>query len=152
MHYECSAIPEDEPVVCLLPCTPLLKPDTLRNAIKAYKRFHAATDEMLVSVCEYAHPIARAMGIEDARGRTTGTLWQLDDRADMSKSTGGMCPAYHDAGQFYIATAKRWRSGEAILSDGAKPWLLSRCEAIDIDTPEDWRMAELIYKGMEAER
>jgi N-acylneuraminate cytidylyltransferase len=145
MAFYTRGKPDKLTYVCLLPCTPLLQPETLNNAITAYERFHAATDEMMVSVCEYPHPVGRAMWIDPDGLFMDNPTWATSNTQECNT-------LYHDAGQFYIATAKRWRSGEPILSDGAKPFLLDRFEAVDIDTPEDWRMAELIYKGMEAER
>jgi len=128
--------------VCLLPCTPLLKSETLRRAVESYKKNYAATNEMMVSVCEYPHTLARALEIMDS-------VLYMEDRDSVLARTQDCPTYYHDAGQFYIATAKRWLSGEPILADGAKPWLLPRWEAVDIDTEEDWRLAELIYRGMQ---
>ena len=142
IDWTCTAVNPDvtnDIYVCLLPCTPLLRPETLRSAIEAYKRFHAEQDAMLVSVAEYAHPTEREMIT------VNGKLYPVDNC--ISKRTQDCIPSFHDAGQFYVATAKRWMSGEAILSDGARPWLLPRWEAVDIDTHSDWTMAEMLYRG-----
>jgi len=128
--------------VCLLPCTPLLQADTLKRAVESYKAHYAASHEMMVSVCEYPHPLQRSFWL--ANGSISGCVKQEQNTQDCGVH-------YHDAGQFYIATAKRWLSGEPILSDGAKPWILPRHEAVDIDTEEDWRLAELIYRGLKCE-
>ena len=54
-------------------------------------------------------------------------------------------PTYHDAGQFYL-----WRA-EALLAaaDTAPPALalvLPRGRVQDIDTPEDWAVAEALFE------
>jgi len=141
-HATIPAYASKDIFVCLLPCTPLLRPESLRDAIEAYKRFHAATDEMLVSVCEYAHPTQRQMYSR------LGGLW--NKHGCEARRTQDCTPSFHDAGQFYIATARRWMEDKAILSDGARPWHLPRWEAVDIDEPSDWTMAEMLYKGARA--
>jgi len=141
-HATIPAYASKDIFVCLLPCTPLLRPESLRDAIEAYKRFHAATDEMLVSVCEYAHPTSREMIVVNSMLRVCDS--------DISKRTQDLPTTVHDAGQFYIATARRWMEDKAILSDGARPWHLPRWEAVDIDEPSDWTMAEMLYKGARA--
>jgi len=122
--------------VCLLPCTPLLRTETLKAAIEAHSE---TPDWMMASVVEYAHPIDRALQI------TNGTLGAECPQL-LGQRTQDCAVAYHDAGAFYIASAKRWMSGEPIL-EGARPWLLPRNEAIDIDTEEDWQVAEQLYRG-----
>ena len=56
--------------------------------------------------------------------------------------------AYHDAGQFY------WFNNRVLLNE-KKLWtantgavILNEMEAQDIDTMEDWRIAEFKYKMM----
>lgn len=54
--------------------------------------------------------------------------------------------AYHDVGQFYWGTTNAWLEGKAIFSDAATTIVLPRHLVQDIDTPEDWLRAELMYK------
>ena len=55
-------------------------------------------------------------------------------------------PAYHDAGQFY------WNETKSFLKDfkrnfkDAVPYELPESEVQDIDTEEDWKMAEIKYR------
>ena len=51
---------------------------------------------------------------------------------------------FHDAGQFY------WAKTDAVLKNlntfdlNSMPIIIDRFRAIDIDTPEDWKQAELM--------
>jgi len=54
--------------------------------------------------------------------------------------------AYHDVGQFYWGKPEAWLSGTPIFSDAATTIVLPRHLVQDIDTPEDWIRAELMYK------
>lgn len=54
--------------------------------------------------------------------------------------------AYHDAGQFYCGRAEVFLRGEPLFGPAAVPLLLPRWRVQDIDTPEDWSRAELMYE------
>lgn len=56
--------------------------------------------------------------------------------------------AYHDAGQFYWGTATAWLKGKVIFGPKSMPVLLPRHRVQDIDTPEDWKHAEWLFKAM----
>ncbi len=136
MESKGYTVPNSDIYVCLLPCTPLLRPESLQAAIEAHK---STPDVMMASVVEYAHPIDRALSV--CQGRLEAECERM-----LSARTQDCHTTYHDAGAFYVASAKRWMSGEPIL-EGARPWLLPRNEAIDIDTEEDWQVAEQMYRG-----
>ena len=53
---------------------------------------------------------------------------------------------YHDAGQFYWGKASAFLSGKAIFAAHSKAVLLPRKRVQDIDTPEDWELAESLFK------
>lgn len=53
---------------------------------------------------------------------------------------------WHDAGQFYWGTKKAWEQGLPIFSSNAIGLKLPRHRVQDIDTLEDWHMAEKLYQ------
>ena len=53
--------------------------------------------------------------------------------------------AYHDAGQFYIASPKTWINRENLF-ENAKPILIPNWRVQDIDDEDDWKRAELLHK------
>jgi N-acylneuraminate cytidylyltransferase len=53
--------------------------------------------------------------------------------------------AYHDAGQFYWGKSSAFLAGKAIFSPYSKAILLPRKRVQDIDTPEDWELAETLF-------
>lgn len=59
---------------------------------------------------------------------------------------------YHDAGQFYFGWAGAWErvaeQGLPIFAPHSRALILSAHEAQDIDTPEDWAIAEMKYRAM----
>ena len=58
-------------------------------------------------------------------------------------------PAYHDAGQFYWASAASWLGGHSIHNNG-KTIVLPEWRVVDIDTPADWERAEALYRVLQA--
>jgi N-acylneuraminate cytidylyltransferase len=55
--------------------------------------------------------------------------------------------SYHDAGQFYWTDLSRIEDREelVIFSDVSIPIILPRHLVVDIDTPEDWDLAEKLF-------
>jgi N-acylneuraminate cytidylyltransferase len=51
-------------------------------------------------------------------------------------------PMYHDAGMFYFYKTEALLNKEKII----KPFKMRESEIQDIDTLEDWKMAEIKYK------
>jgi len=56
--------------------------------------------------------------------------------------------AYHDAGQFYWGRATAWLTGKAIFGPHAAAIQLPRYRVQDIDTAEDWQMAEYLFQAV----
>ena len=55
--------------------------------------------------------------------------------------------ACHDAGQFYWGKASAFLNHPAIVREKSCPLIIPRHLALDIDTPEDWQIAELMYRA-----
>ena len=53
--------------------------------------------------------------------------------------------AWHDAGQFYWGKAQAWLTGKPLFSPDAAAVPLPRYRVQDIDTPEDWEIAERMF-------
>ena len=56
-----------------------------------------------------------------------------------------MEPAVHDAGQFYWGTARSFVRYDSPFSARSLAYLLPRTEVQDIDTPDDWQVAERLF-------
>lgn len=57
--------------------------------------------------------------------------------------------AYYDAGQFCFGLAQAWLCGQSPHLHG-KGMVIPQWRAVDIDTPEDWHRAELLYRAIHA--
>jgi pseudaminic acid cytidylyltransferase len=57
--------------------------------------------------------------------------------------------ALHDAGQFYWGRPEAWIARERIFDRGSTVLLIERERVQDIDTPEDWGRAEILWRLLE---
>ena len=53
--------------------------------------------------------------------------------------------AFHDAGQFYWGLTDAWLKNKPVISENATPLLIPRNRVQDIDTLEDWQIAERMF-------
>jgi N-acylneuraminate cytidylyltransferase len=131
--------------VCLIyPTAPTLRPEHLREG---YEALAARLDKAYaLSVASFPAPIQRAL-----RVGPDGALDALHPEHRLTRSQD-LEPAYHDAGQFCWGRTEAWIEGEVIFSPASLPVVLPRWLVQDIDTPEDWRRAELMFAALEADR
>ena len=127
---------ELENICCLYATSVLLQANDL---IKAFEMFSESNQNSYVfSITKYPHPIQRALYL--SKDNTT----KMFSQDDFFKRTQDLEDTYHDAGQFYLASRDTWKSKINIF-DEAKPIIIPSWRAIDIDTVEDWKLAELIF-------
>lgn len=93
------------------------------------------------SVASYAFPIQRAIRI------TNGQRVEMFQPEHFNTRSQDLEEVWHDAGQFYWGNASAWLEGKALFSSNAAPVILPRHRVQDIDTPEDWMRAELMYSA-----
>ena len=58
-------------------------------------------------------------------------------------------PFYHDGGQFYCYDVKEFLKRNGQFADGIAAIELPESQVQDIDTPEDWKMAEMKYQMLQ---
>jgi len=92
-----------------------------------------------VPVTQYPFPIQRALRLGEG-GRIA-----MMDPAQMVARSQDLEPAWHDTGQFYFATTERWLSGEPVFGPGCVGLPIESWRVQDIDTPDDWKRAELLF-------
>lgn len=93
------------------------------------------------SVTTYPCPIQRSLWMNE-KG-----IMEVMHPEDFKKRSQDLEEAYHDAGQFYWGKADAFAS--AALHGDSVPVILPRWLVQDIDTLEDWKTAELMYKALQ---
>ncbi|CAL4869071.1 CMP-N,N'-diacetyllegionaminic acid synthase [Asticcacaulis sp. MM231] len=120
---------------CIYATAPLLDPERLREGWDRLqgKRF-------AFSVTSYAFPIQRAL--KKTADGSVDMFWP----ENLTKRSQDLEPAYHDAAQFYWGWSDAWVNGETAFSPISAPVILPRTQVVDIDSPEDWEVAEVTYR------
>jgi len=130
-------------VCCLYPTAPLVHPKYL---IEGHDKVIASDKIFSFSVTSFSFPIQRAIRV--APNDVVEAIWPENIKA----RSQDLEPTYHDAGQFYWGRPEGFMDDMPIFSDLAIPIILPRYLVEDIDTPEDWKRVELMYRALEAEK
>ncbi len=123
---------------CIYATAPFVTAGDLRRGYEALK---SSGKSYAFSVTSFAFPIQRALRIRN------GEIEPLfPENRDLRSQE--MEDTYHDAAQFYWGTAEAFLNGVPIFSRHSAPVVLPRYRVQDIDTPEDWTRAELMYQAL----
>jgi N-acylneuraminate cytidylyltransferase len=124
---------EFDVLCCIYPCVPFLKGATL---LKAYKKFTENSVDALVPVVRFSYPIQRALRINN-----DGLLEYIHPEHIRTRSQD-LEPMYHDVGMFYFYKI------DSLSNQNKKITYFEMQESAiqDIDTEEDWKMAEMKYR------
>ena len=130
-------------VCCIYATAPFLQAIDLQRGLETLRSTGA---DYAFSVTSYAFPIQRAIRITPEQRVEMFNPEQFNTRSQDLEE------AWHDAGQFYWGNAQAWLSGKPLFSRNAAPVPLPRHRVQDIDTPEDWKQADLIFNSLNCER
>jgi N-acylneuraminate cytidylyltransferase len=142
VHWFAQAGQPVEIVCCLYATAPFVTPAALREG---FARVTARGHGFAFSVTSFAFPIQRAL-----RLRADGSIGMFHPE-HMTTRSQDLEEAWHDAGQFYWGYASAFAHDLPLYSEHAIPVPLPRHRVQDIDTPEDWRRAELMFAALAAE-
>ncbi len=90
------------------------------------------------SVTQFSHPIQRALRITDGRVSALEPRHLLGRPQDLE-------PIYHDAGQFYWVKVSNFIARPDLINERSGAIIVPTFEAQDIDTEDDWDVAEAKY-------
>jgi len=123
-------------VCCLYATAPFLQAKDLRHGFDLLTLTNA---DYAFSVTSYAFPIQRAIRI------TTNQRVQMFHPEYFYTRSQDLEEAFHDAGQFYWGLADAWLAQRPIFTSNSAPVILPRDRVQDIDTPEDWNVAQMKF-------
>jgi N-acylneuraminate cytidylyltransferase len=127
-----------ETVCCVYPAAVLASSETLAECSQL-----AATGgyDYVLPVAPFRYPVQR--GLRLTSDHTCEMLWP-DNFARRSQD---LEPVYHDAGQFYFGRRDSWLAELPIFGPNSRAVVVSHAIIQDIDTPEDWERAEMIFQS-----
>ena len=121
---------------CIYATAPFLQPKYL---IEGYQKLVAANSSFAFSVTGFRFPILRARRLSGI-----GAVEAMFPEHIFTRSQD-LEEAYHDAGQFYWGKSEAFLHDEVLFSPASVAVVLPRHLVQDIDTPQDWVEAELMY-------
>ena len=131
-----------ENICCIYPATPFLKPAFLSEGLKILRE---GDWSYVFSGLKSSIPLQRIFSLGNSK-----KVEMLFPEYEVTR-TQDLENYYSDAGQFYWGRKSAWDSGLPIFSSRSTILEIPSESAIDIDTPEDWHRAELLFelkKGM----
>ena len=123
-------------VCCVYPCVPFLSSQTLRDA---YNQLINSGNDALQPMCKFPTPIEWAMKIEDG-------IIIPNDRNALSIRSQDLVPKFFDVGMFYMIKTDVLLKDKSLIPEKTMAIIMDEREVQDIDTMDDWIMAELKYK------
>ena len=118
---------------CIYPCVPFLTGEILKDA---GRRFVESGCDALTPVVRFSFPIQRAF-----RVNAKGFLEYREPQYALSRSQD-LEPMYHDVGMFYFMKSKVLEGA----SSGTMFFEMDEACIQDIDTLDDWKLAEQKYR------
>lgn len=128
-------------VAMLMACAPMISDHDLRGAAALFDLHHGK--QAVLGVADFPCPIEWAF-----RREPDGLLVPLQPGM-FSVRSQDLAPTYYDAGQFCFMSSQRILTTVGAGSDeGFLGYPIQRHKAIDIDTMDDWRFAEIVYTSI----
>ena len=127
---------EFDVICCLYSTAPFVTEDRLREALGELCKGEC---ESVFTGVAYSYPVLRGIVMgERGYAEMKWPQYRYSRSQDLEKF-------YHDAGQFYMYTGEYFKKGYGLAEGRARMLELSELEVQDLDTPTDWKLAELKY-------
>lgn len=127
---------EFEYACCIYPTAPFV---TAEKLSRGYDVLTASLADSAVPVVRFGYPIQRALKIEKGCLRM---IWP----EHLSTRSQDLMPSYHDCGQFYWIRTRNFLQQKRLFAEHTVPIEVPESEVQDIDTEEDWILAEMKYR------
>lgn len=126
--------PEYDKIGMLYATAVFVTPQMIRKAFD-----EMGTADCIFTVIKYGHPIQRALRIEDG-------LLKFNNPEVKNVRTQDLQPMYNDAGMLYIMNREPLIENKNMYFENMKGLVIEEHEAQDMDTLEDWKLAEIKYE------
>lgn len=122
---------------CIYPTAPFLTGQRLREAMALL-----ATADSVMPIVPFSYPPQRGLIISE-----NGLVARQFPEYATARSQD-LPKVYHDCGQFYACRTKPFLDAGTTDVENLVPLILSEMEVQDIDTLEDWEIAEIKYRRL----
>lgn len=129
---------EFEYACILYPTAPFITGEKLKKAMEMLEENNA---DSVLPIVQFSFPPQRAFVSENGRIRFANEQYAKARSQDLE-------PMYHDCGQFCFFRTEVFMRKHTLVTDNTLGMVCPESEVQDIDTFEDWNMAELKYTMM----
>ena len=136
VHEVTDANSRFDHVCCLFATAPFITADTLHAG---YQRLLEGPHNAIFTVKRHSFPIYRSLHYNDL-----GDLEMIWKQYQSTRSQD-LPPTFHDAGQMYWITLDALLSQKSLYTDKSSGLELGILDCHDIDTLEDWAIAERLF-------
>lgn len=134
-EYEKRGIHYDY-LCCLYPTAPFVTAEAIRTAMNTLIDEKADT---VFPVVKFSFPPQRCMVVKEGKLEAKWPEYTQTRSQDLE-------PYYHDCGQFYCINVNSLLEQRKIMMNNVLPFYQDEINVQDIDTLEDWQIAEMKYK------
>ncbi len=120
---------------CIYPTAPFVTAEKLK---KAYHLLIDKKADSIIPVTKFSFPIWRSFKMDEGK-----LSYNWPENAP--KRSQDLPSAFHDCGQFYFFDIKKFLETKSLVSANTFAIEVPESEVQDIDTAEDWRIAEIKY-------
>lgn len=125
--------------ICIIyPTAPFVSTIKLKEGFEKLKSFNAA-----IPVTEFSYPVWRGFDLHDGQLTYHWSEYEKYRSQDLAK-------LFHDAGQWYWIKENSIK--DTLVPEKTAAVVLSTLEVQDIDTPDDWRIAEMKHEYLQSIR
>ena len=121
---------------CIYPTAPFVTGDKLKEAMELLLEKDA---DSVMPVVKFSFPPQRSVIVKDGKLQPKWEEYMNCRSQDLE-------PFYHDCGQFYCLNAERFLKERKMIMQNTVPVFMEEMTVQDIDTLEDWKIAEMKYR------
>jgi pseudaminic acid cytidylyltransferase len=122
-------------ICCIYPTAPFVTASKLSSAIEQLEELGA---DCVLPIVKYSYPPQRCLVKRDGR-------IQMLHPENYAARTQDLEPSYHDCGQFYCLNVSSLLEQQRLFCTNTIGIEIPESETQDIDTMEDWKIAELKF-------
>ena len=121
---------------CIYPTAPFITAEKLSNSFDILNKTNA---DAVIPVVKFGYPIQRSLKIENNK---LEMIWP----ENYKKRSQDLMTTYHDSGQFYWMKTESFLTQKTLFAKNTIPFEINETEVQDIDTEQDWQLAEFKYE------
>lgn len=129
-------------ICCVYPTAPFVTGEKIRSAMDILLSSDA---DSIIPMVKFSYPPQRSFIVRNGRVAMKYPEYLQTRSQDLE-------PWYHDCGQFYCVKIPAFLKHGEILTDNAIPFVISELDMQDIDTEEDWKLAEMKFMMLSGQK